>query len=287
MNQDGEIEWTTTKGLRIEGSHDSSVQMKTSYSAEGACSHLWISGNPAKFLQGHNVTGSDDLCLLVADMARKIVTTLSHEVSEDQYNRWREGHFILKMVDINYMRHCGTREEARAMLKLAQHSGCMRHSGRGEFSGTTLYFAKRSRRRAIKMYVKGDELEHGGKKHRLPDSLGEQKLEELKATANDALRIELRLYPLELKGLMLQDGRNWLQLDVKALFNLYVEMIKFSPNVTLSRQRLLSLPKHLQRTYALWKEGIDIRTELSPATYYRQRRDLLGFGVDIGALVID
>ncbi len=79
------------------------------------------------------------------------------------------------------------------------------------------------------------------------------------------------------------DGAQWRELDVKTLFDHYVEKIEFSANVSLTRDKLLSLPKHLQRTYALWKEGVDIRTLLKPATYYRQRRDLLGYSVDIAA----
>lgn len=283
VDENGEIEWETAKGRRIQGSHDSSVGVKTCNATDGKGTHLWISGNPAKFLQGHNVTGSDDLCLLVADMAEVILTSLGFEVSQQQHGQWREGDFVLKLVDINYMRHCGSRTMARAMLKLAQHTGCMRHSGRGAFTGDTLYFSKHSRRRAIKMYVKGDELERGGKKHRLPLSLGDAKLTELQKIADDALRIELRLLALELKALRLQDGKQWRNLEVKGLFNLYVERIEWSANVALSQSSLLSLPKHLQRTYALWKEGIDLRAVLKPATYYRQRRELRGFQIDIGA----
>ena len=91
------------------------------------------------------------------------------------------------------------------------------------------------------------------------------------------------MHALEMKKLVLQDGRCWRDLDIQKLFVSYVERIDFSANVPITRRMLLQLPNHLHRTYALWNDGADLRTVLKPATYYRQRRELKAHGVDIGA----
>ena len=41
------------------------------------------------------------------------------------------------------------------------------------------------------------------------------------------------------------------------------------------------LPKALLNTYLMWKEGIDLTSKLSRATFYRHRRELLPYSVDI------
>ena len=52
VSSDGEIEWEFVKPQSLTGSHESSIQVQTR-----APNVLWISGNPAKWLQGHNVFG--------------------------------------------------------------------------------------------------------------------------------------------------------------------------------------------------------------------------------------
>lgn len=56
----GDIEWTVQKALSVEGSHSSTIQIKSLTDKT-----IEISGNPAKWLQGHNIFGSDDLVYLV------------------------------------------------------------------------------------------------------------------------------------------------------------------------------------------------------------------------------
>lgn len=283
-DESGELEWKKQKGLRIEGSYSSSILIKTDHQTIEPKTHLWISGNPAKYLYGHNVTGSDNLCQLVADMAKKALQNLNLPVTTQQYQCWRQGQFKLKKVDINYMRHCGSREQARAMLRLLSNAGTMRHSGRGQFTGDTLYFAKRSRRRAIKVYIKGDELEKGGRKHKIPDQLASR--DELLKCADDAMRIELVLLPLELKALWLQDASNWTEETPKQLFHQYISKITCKTNLSISARLLAKMPKHLVTTYSYWAAGLDPREKLSQGSYYRHRSALLEYGVDIGAMLI-
>ena len=69
INPNGDVEWSTEKALSVAGSYDNRIQIR-SY---GSLSELWISGNPVKFLQGHNVFGSCDLLYLVSKLIDKLV----------------------------------------------------------------------------------------------------------------------------------------------------------------------------------------------------------------------
>ncbi|WP_408021561.1 phage/plasmid replication protein, II/X family [Solemya pervernicosa gill symbiont] len=55
-NDTGEVEWQTIKRLGLAGSHSNKIHLKTHDK-----DLLLVEGNPAKFLQGHNIFGSDDL----------------------------------------------------------------------------------------------------------------------------------------------------------------------------------------------------------------------------------
>lgn len=282
-DQNGEVKWQMQKSLSVHGTHNSTVLVKSQDSIAGPRTHIYVSGNPAKFLYGHNVTGPDDLRILVAKMGERLLNQIGYCPSDVQLQKWRAGDFAVKKVDINYMRNCGSRAAARQMLYIISQTCKMRYSGRGEFTGTTLYFAKKSRRRAIKLYCKGDEIDTGGRSRRLPDSLGELKTELLKM-ADDAVRIELVLHSPELKQLGLDVGTRWNPSTAHKVFEQYMNKLEFSPNVNLAGAVLVRLPRFLQSTYGQWLAGIDPRTTLKPTTFHRHRRLLRQHGIDIGAL---
>ena len=60
VDLDGVIEWHVEKKQQIRGSYESSLSIKSL-----APNHIFLDGNPAKWLQGHNIFGSDDLIGLV------------------------------------------------------------------------------------------------------------------------------------------------------------------------------------------------------------------------------
>ena len=46
----------------------------------------------------------------------------------------------------------------------------------------------------------------------------------------------------------------------------------------------LKLPRHLGLTYLMWKDGYCVKTRMPKNTFYRHRRELLEFGIDISLL---
>ena len=105
----GQPEWVVNKNVSVEGSHSTKIQIKSHTDSQ-----IWISGNPVKFLQGHNIFGTDDLTYL---MGRFFDALLGHEElglspTDVQYEAIQAGHYFLKRVDINQSWHLKNREEA-------------------------------------------------------------------------------------------------------------------------------------------------------------------------------
>ena len=68
VSKDNEIEWTSTSWLPVVGSHDSSIVIRSVTD-----STIEISGNPAKWLQGHNLFGTNDLNALCWLFLNKLI----------------------------------------------------------------------------------------------------------------------------------------------------------------------------------------------------------------------
>lgn len=73
INRLGEIEYSVTKRLMLEGSYAARIAIRTAeVDHEGNTTLIEFSGNPVKFLQGHNLFGSSDLLNLVIETVLKI-----------------------------------------------------------------------------------------------------------------------------------------------------------------------------------------------------------------------
>ena len=90
ISKDNEIEWTALSWLPVAGSHDSNIVIRSI-----SDSQLEISGNPAKWLQGHNLFGTNDLKALCWAFFSKLCTIkeLSLTPSVEQIRAIKEGMF--------------------------------------------------------------------------------------------------------------------------------------------------------------------------------------------------
>lgn len=162
----GNNEWTVNKTLTVEGSHSSKIQIKSHTENQ-----IYISGNPTKFLQGHNLFGSNDL---VGLMGKFFDELLKHEdlgLCPDPFQlaNIKDGHYELTRVDVNETWHLNNQKDVLAWIRAVGETAYLKHRGAGQFSGDTAYFAKNSRRWALKCYSKG--LEILAKGHKLPPEL--------------------------------------------------------------------------------------------------------------------
>ncbi|MDC9547520.1 phage/plasmid replication protein, II/X family, partial [Pseudoalteromonas sp. CST4] len=271
---DGEIEYTIDKRLPVTGSYDSRLSVRTAELMFGTNDTflIEISGNPVKWFQGHNIFGSDDLPNLIYETVIKLSRLLGMPQPQSYLDGIKRGCFTLSRVDITGMFSLPSRSDVYAWLSHAEKT-CRTRSGTALSKGTTVYMNKTSSRWNVVMYSKGQELE----KHKLPRELEGSSLE---SYADNKLRVELRLRGKELSKIGLNVGTNWLQLDTWPLFKDYVGRVEMTEQ-DIRSDKLFEIPKHARMTYELWSLGRDVRQFIGKTKYYKDRKALMEFGIDI------
>lgn len=275
---DGEIEYTLDKHLKVDGSHDTRLLIRTEPARLPDLPQLknvWIlsvSGNPVKWFQGHNIFGTSDLCNLVYELFDSLAKKFGKEQPDFIREGIREGQYTISRIDINGMFELGSRLDVLSWLSALERTARTRH-GTAVAKGNTVYFGKNSERWSIKFYSKGQEIES----HKLPAPL---QLTSLPDFANNKLRAELTLRSKELVKLGLNVGSSWFNIDIWEVYKEYLGRVEMSEQKPVD-DITLKLPRHLGLTYLSWKEGYCLKTTLPKNTFYRHRRELLEFGIDI------
>ena len=289
LNEHGEPEWEVAKHFEVEGSHSKKVSVKSAGSFdEEHAEFLMVKGNPSKFLQGHNIFGSDDLLGLTEAMLEVVLEKTGHCFDDHTRALIRAGDFEVHLIDINNSFELGSQKDVMSFIHAAEFTGRSRH-GRSTPRPGTVYFGQHSRRWALKMYSKWNEVEKGPKDRRIPDALGEHK-DKLLNWAENILRIELRLLSKELKKLEMVKA-SVLRTNIQKLFNEYLRKIEMNGQARISDEKLMELPTKLRAAYALWLDGhhlaqIFVRPDGRPSpTFYRNRKQLLQYGVDISMTI--
>jgi II/X family phage/plasmid replication protein len=298
ITPDGEVGPVLPRKLQLRGSHDSGLMIQSSWqhrlsadpdfgsetipNATGDFTHIWVSGSP-KFLQGHNLFGTDNVCRLTELMATQALQLLGREATALDQLRWRKGAFKLTVVDLTEMLDVGSEDDVAAILSAAGDHARMAGEGpqrrTKERCGGTVYWGKRSRRWALKLYSKYLELRAQKKDHQLPREI--ERRDDLMEYARGCIRAELRLLSAHLKKLGLQSGHAWLNRDARTVWMDHMTQIDWSANAVLTPAKAAKLPKRLRGTYALWEQGHKVEQLLSRATFFRHRKLLLGHGIDI------
>lgn len=296
VSQDGLVEWSSPKRLQVAGSWSSSMTFRAvgcegyadehraswelravSGNADNEKSPLQVSGNPAKFLNGHNLFGSacpTDLLTRSLDKARDAlwpgVEALPNvDVSQGKISR----------IDLTASWLLDRPEDVLPVLRAIEESVWCPYRGRGVFDagGSTLYFGrtakgKRAKDWALKLYWKGAEVGV----HKLPDPAYcvPGLLEELQRT----IRVELTLRTPELKRLDLRSVGQWTPAIVAQIWEAYMGKLDFgrsTVNLDAPDLRTLGLNSRLTMALAAWKAGNDLRAAMSRPTFYRLRKQLI------------
>ena len=269
------IEYDIANRLSVKGSHDATITIRSHTD-----NTVEISGNPAKFLQGHNVFGTNDLKYLVAKMIDKLcmIDELELKPTDVEYENIQQGIYHLSRVDVNEHFAFPSAQVARAWLRAAGNSANMKFRGAGLFKEGTLYFE--GKRYIPKIYFKYDEINSKDKSHRLPDEL--LQIPELIEYAEKSLRFEIKILSTQLKDWYLHLGCNWDADTATMLINdQFISKLQLSANMPIENEVIESLPKNLRLTYTAWVNGEDLRQVLSRPTFYRYRTRLMEYGIDI------
>lgn len=270
------LDWSVWRRKPLEGSHSSVIQIQSTRDEAGRPA-IWVSGNPAKWFQGHNIFGTDDLHGLVMEMLHRICASAGLSPSAADIELWAQGAIRLSRVDVTYSFDLATLARARNAVQALERTANLKFRGRGFYKGDSLIFGKGSRRSSLTLYCKGSEIEVKG--HQLPLLLRES---HLPATAAGLLRCEVRLLGLELKDRGLEYCHLWGDNSASELHRAFMVQLQIAEAFMLDAPTLDGLPGRLQLTYQSWREGHDLRAILSRRTFYRYRTELLKHGIDIG-----
>lgn len=283
IDESGEVELSTPRRKRVAGSHEASLNIR-------ACGlhELQIEGNPAKFLQGHNLWGSPDPSQLLWDALQRLEAlgalpcTLASLglVSAASVAVCTE----LSRVDCTVMLLGGSFVDVHEYLRSLRVAGRLRdrgasglpHPWRGSMNVTFgASPGKSARHRSITFYAKGEEA----MLHPLPHVMAADW--ELMDWVQRCLRCEVRLGSNYLRKKGLRPLQNWTAQTALQQWN--EMMARVDMNGSEERPAALDdLPPRLQATYGAWLAGMDLQSIYSRSTYYDHRRELLkAIAVDI------
>ena len=271
IDADGVVEWQVAKWMQARGSHDATVAVKP------RAPQIELSGSPAKFLQGHNAFGSDDVVQLGAAMIRRALGFLGVPLTDDETRAVDEGRYELLRVDVNYSYRTGSRSRCLAWIRAAEQHGYLQHRGRGMLKGTTVVWGAKSRHWQLKAYCKGQEIEAA--KHGLPAELVHRS--ELSSWCDDKLRIEAQFNARYLKELQLHVAARWSENTAALLHSSHLSKLALTGESTMRAAELEALPSQTKLVYEAWSAGADVRAMLPRATFYKRRAQLLAHGIDI------
>lgn len=275
FDSDGEILSNKPISQIFEGSHESKISLRTqgSLDGQGYASELFLSGNPSKFLQGHNVFGSRDLVGLLQGTLLNLIESAELDIRPEQVIFAIQGG-IVSRIDITDSIQFQNRLQARSYIKQLSQIAHTR-SGRPLQKKWTLAFQPSSRRWSLVVYSKGDEIQT----HKLPASFTEKDF--IHSQADSLVRVELRLKTLELLDLGLRHVQDLTEEKLNSIYSEFVRRVQMSEQVTLTDEQIHSLPRRLKTTFLLWREGVDIQAEMSKTTYYEHVSSLKKRGIDI------
>jgi II/X family phage/plasmid replication protein len=257
FDREQNTEWIAPARLPLIGSYDASITVRSLDRTM-----LEVSGNPAKFLQGHNLWGSDFVPGLAAAMCDQVEEMTGLEIRN-------VGSF--SRVDIAGLLDVGSPELVKEIIRALGAAGTLRHRGKGQLvQEGTVYWGKHSRRWSLKVYDKQREVLSTKSVSDVPT---------VAALASGKLRVELVLRGMELKALNARTLEQWSMIDPMRLLVEFLQSLELpdqSPRLDVA-----ALPRHLRAPFMQWAQGDDLRTLYPKPTFYRYRRALLEWNVDI------
>lgn len=276
ISKDNEIEWTSVSWLPVRGSHDSSIVVRSVTE-----NTIEISGNPAKWLQGHNLFGIDDPKRLIWLFFNKLVNIaeLKLKPSEFQLKLIQDGILTMSRIDINASWLLRNASDVKSVIRALEVYARLKHRGAGQFKGDTLYWGKGSKRWFLKCYHKGDEINR--KKSNYPAAL---RTSEMLDFAARSLRFEMTLKSNYLRETGYYMPVNWTPQTAKMLLTEALRKLEMSTKIRLSDVVIESLRPSERTAYYTWLAGGDMKSILPKSTFYRHRKILSQHGVDIGII---
>lgn len=280
VDGNGELIWKTSRKRRLEGSFETSVQVK----CDGHT--VFFEGNMSRFGRSNNVFGFD-----LAECIRRVNEILAklglppftwgrkfwrpvktkHSGSVGNSGEVKEcwtGARVSR-IDLTANYGAGSAADARAYMEWL---GTQQHSARVKvgthYDGETVDWGRGSRRVYAKAYLKSAELLKHGAPAELVSYCDEVGLIRFEVTAKATQLIAM--------------GCEYLgSLDMAKLIELFTDRQSVMQRAEHSHDDLAELPGALRRTARDYLAGDDLSRSLSDRTFRRHRSALLPYGLDI------
>lgn len=276
-DEDGAVRWRTVVAAKHEGSFDTHLSVK----CDG--SRVTLSGNLSRFGRPDNLFGFGlNACLRICD---RVLATygLPPFTAGYRIERVSRGHVKtewtgarISRLDLTANFEAGSAEAAHLVMQYlgTQHNG--RKKGQAYGDGETVDWGRGSRRQYWKVYVKHLELRRHASVEGYDDKVAAH------CERVGLLRLEGTIRSNALTDLgcaFLGDYEaGW---SMGQLVNLFQENAGVMTRAERSTDDLDELPRHLRATARDYLAGMDVRSTLSRPTFYRHRRELLTYGLDI------
>lgn len=288
LDGSSKVVFERTRAARIQGSYASSCSVKS----DGSC--VVFSGNFGRFNRYDNLFNYDPAKTLeranvVAEFAGFPPFRL-HDLRDNSATApdfsalvgpsraaFREAEarasFVnLSRVDLTKNYSCGSLGAARALIKAIQGKSVSRVK-KGIGGDASVWWS--NTRYMLKVYIKALEMEaHGITSGRAYEY----------ARDNGIVRLELELKRRELHDLGWNDYalflKGWEMGTVHKLFSDYAKIME-TVAISDDAEFIDSLPQRLRVTAAAFLAGRDVKSIMSNGGFYRHRKALLEYGIDI------
>jgi len=276
VDAEGVLAWKTVRAVQHAGSFETTINVR----CDGE--RVTLSGNLSRFGRRDNLFGFD-----LAECLRRANLILAHyglppftagervEVSKrggrDVSYLWTGAR--ISRIDLTANYAAGSMDDAHAFMQWLGSQHAPRQEGCALGQGETVAFGSGSRRQYWKAYLKALELKrHEGADQRVIDW----------CEACGLIRWEgtLRSNTLtEVGAAFLGDYERGHAMG--QLIRIFEERAAVLSRATASTDDLDSLPRHLRATARDYLAGMDLPRVMTRASFFRHRKALLSFGIDI------
>ncbi|WP_430421116.1 phage/plasmid replication domain-containing protein [Methylibium petroleiphilum] len=276
----GELVWKTCRKKRLAGSFETSVAIRCdghTVTFEGNVSRFGRTNNLWGFSLTECIRRVNDLLAKLGlppfTMGRKSWRPVKCHQGGSMLNtgdiqeQWTGAR--LTRIDLTANYGAGSIGDARAYMEwlaTQQHSARVKVDTHAD--GETVDWGRGSRRIYAKCYLKSAEL----RRHGAPDDLVQY------CDDQGVIRFELTLKSTQLIAM----GCQYLgSLDMEQLELLFEERRAVMGRAEHTHDDLADLPNHLRRTARDYLAGDDIAARMKKVTFWRHRKGLLPYGLDI------
>lgn len=280
VDTSGELVWKTNRKARVEGSHETSVAVR----CDGHT--VWFEGNVSRFGRTNNLFGFDlaECLRRVNDILVKLglppftwgrkfhrprKTTVNGALTNtgELEECWTGARITRIDLTANYS--AGSLANARAYMEWL---GTQQHSARVKVDtyadGETVDWGRGSKRVYAKCYLKSVEMLRRGAPQHLVEYCEEV----------GTIRFEVTVKSTQLIAM----GCQYLgSLDMEQLILLFEDRRAVMGRAEHSTDDLAELPNQFRRTARDYLAGDDLASRMSKVTFWRHRRALLAYGLDI------